>query len=79
MHPKRPCKDGYCSYRKGDITPGRTENRGILVDVVTEVAEVPCIGGCFSQTPAQRAAQLDKARWYRHFEKSLPPRQYVVV
>ena len=71
------CKDGYCTYTepKGDVTPGRRLNRDVLVDVVTPIAEIPCMGGCgTAQTPDERLAQLLKSNEYRHDEAKKPPR-----
>ena len=69
------CRDGYCSYREGDVTPRRQETRGILVDMVTPVAERPCIGGaCVLQSRDQALMQTQSSRNYRLDEVLLPSR-----
>ena len=69
------CRDGYCTYRDGDVTPRLGENRGILVDMVTPVAERPCVGGaCKLQSPLQQQEQLKRSDKYRWDEQFLPPR-----
>ena len=74
------CKHGYCTYRDGDITPGRRENRGKLIDSVSNIYAMNCAGGCIkSPTPDQIAKQLLRGREYRVAEVALPNRQYVVV
>lgn len=68
------CKEGYCAYRDGDVTPNRRFNRGILVDVVSPVAQVPCIGGCSNPTIQQLEQQSTRAAVYRLDEPKLPAR-----
>ena len=77
------CKDGYCEYRRGDVTPRLAENRGVLKDMITEVYEQPCVGSCCEggdnnckNTARVLDLQRQRSRNYRHKEKNLPPRRY---
>lgn len=78
------CKDGYCAFRAGDLTP-RIDTRPEVFEL-TSVAPPgsPCVDNCCSEQTGctQNASLLSvraAGRAYRKEEIKLPPRQYVVA
>jgi hypothetical protein len=87
------CKDGYCKYRAGDLTP-KVDVRPEVFDVTSvkppHELESFCVDGCcpnvdlpneFDEhcTIEQKSwiQQIQKGRHYRQEEVKLPPRQCV--
>lgn len=81
------CKDGYCAYRDGDLTPRLDIRPEVFAHTSVKTPDTPCIDDC---CPAQLAAGnctqnatlatvRTPGRTYRKEEAKLPPRQYVAV
>lgn len=78
------CKDGYCAFRAGDLTP-RIDTRPEVFEL-TSVATPgsPCIDNCCpGQSGCTQNTSLlsvrSPSRAYRKEEVKLPPRQCVLV
>nr|CCA15372.1 conserved hypothetical protein [Albugo laibachii Nc14] len=74
------CKEGYCQYRRGDLTP-RFDTRFEVFDLTSVKApSTPCIDGC---CPGNSSCTEDTTmlsvrlpgRRYRKEESRLPPRE----
>lgn len=70
------CKDGYCNYRAGDLSP-RVDKRVEVFELTSVKAPGPCLDRCCPVDCAQNstlAAVWESSRTYRTDEMKLPPR-----
>lgn len=79
------CKDGYCAYRAGDLTPRLDIRPEVFALTSVKTPDTPCIDGCCPTQlalgtctqNATLATVRTPGRSYRKEEVKLPPRQYV--
>jgi hypothetical protein len=78
------CKDGYCKFRAGDLSPRGDVRPEVFELTSVKAPDTPCIDKCCpGQTGCvQNASMLalrEPSRLYRKQEVLLPPRQYVMT
>lgn len=79
------CKDGYCQFRAGDLTPRIDTRPEVFARTSVATPGTPCIDNCCAADQetggcVQNATLLvvrAAGRAYRKEEVALPPRQYV--
>lgn len=76
------CKEGYCKYRPGDLTPHFDKRYEVFELTSIKAPSTPCIDDCCpgNSTCSENATVLSvrqPGRRYRKEESRLPPRECV--